>query len=186
MIHPAKTIARQSETSQPDPGRPSADPCLAAPLERVLADPAATARAGASLGAALGPGDTVLLSGPLGAGKSALARALILARLAAEGRHEDVPSPSYTLINVYETLAGPIWHADLYRLGTDAEDIAELGLADAFGEALVLVEWPDRLGALTPPRHLALDLAPTPEEARRLIVRASGAGWGGALEALFR
>lgn len=144
---------------------------------RLLPDEAATRRLGAALGSAARPGDAFLLAGDLGAGKSTLARAFIATRLAAEGRAEDIPSPSYTLVNVYETRAGRIWHADLYRLGPDAEEIAELGLAEAFGTDIVLVEWPDRLGAALPARYLALRLETLPGEARRLTVQAEGPGW---------
>lgn len=149
-----------------------------------LPDEAATTRAGAALGAAARAGDSFLLAGDLGTGKSTLARGFIAARLAAEGRIEDIPSPSYTLVNVYDTDAGRIWHADLYRLGREAEDIAELGLADAFGADIVLVEWPDRLGRSLPARHLALRLGFAANDGRTLEAAAAGAGWDRALGAL--
>lgn len=139
----------------------------------ILPDAAATARLGTALARVLGPGDTVLLSGPLGAGKSALARALIAARLAAPGA--DIPSPSYTLVNVYDTAAGPIWHADLYRLGPG--DLDELGLVEAYAGALCLIEWPERLGAAHPDRALSLGLTPRPDDARHLRIATLGTGW---------
>jgi tRNA threonylcarbamoyladenosine biosynthesis protein TsaE len=120
-----------------------------------LPDEAATDRLGAALARLLGRRDTVLLAGPIGAGKSHLARALIRARL---GRAEDVPSPSFTLVQAYDGQEGEIWHADLYRL-SHPDEIAELGLEAAFGQALCLVEWPDRLGDLVPPGALTLTLA---------------------------
>lgn len=120
-----------------------------------LADEVATDRLASWLAARLQAGDCVLLDGPIGAGKSHLARALIRARL---GRFEDVPSPTFTLVQVYEADGVEIWHADLYRL-SHPDEVRELGLADAFAKAICLVEWPDRMGALAPPGALRLSLA---------------------------
>ena len=119
-----------------------------------LADERQTARLGAALAPVLGPGDTVLLRGDLGAGKSALARAVIAAALGDP--EAEIPSPSYTLINIYETARGPVWHADLYRLSGEAEEMEQLGLDEAMGTALVFVEWPERLGMDLPQRRLEL------------------------------
>lgn len=94
-------------------------------------------------------GDAVLLSGPIGAGKTHFARALIQSRLAEAGRVEDVPSPTFTLVQTYDDGKDEIWHADLYRLSSP-DEIIELGLVDAFETSLVLVEWPERLGPYTP------------------------------------
>lgn len=159
-------------------------------LDGALADPAATDRVAAALAPALSPGDAVLLFGELGAGKSAFARALIQTRLAAEGRVEETPSPSYTLLQTYETAAGTLLHADLYRL-SGPEEAAELGLAEPLAEAILLVEWPERLGPLTPERRLELRLeiarrpGARPEEAgRRLSARCVGPGWERASAAL--
>ncbi|MEM7488306.1 MAG: tRNA (adenosine(37)-N6)-threonylcarbamoyltransferase complex ATPase subunit type 1 TsaE, partial [Pseudomonadota bacterium] len=105
------------------------------------------------------PGDCLLLSGPVGAGKTAFARAVIHARLAAEERPpEDVPSPTFTLVQTYDVGPFEIWHADLYRL-TDPAEVLELGLEEAFRDAVCLIEWPDRLGPDTPPDALRLDFA---------------------------
>jgi tRNA threonylcarbamoyladenosine biosynthesis protein TsaE len=114
----------------------------------------ATAALGAVLADELRCGDTVLLEGPIGAGKTHLARALIRARL---GRIEDVPSPTFTLVQVYEAPECDIWHADLYRLN-HPDEVSELGLETAFDTAICLVEWPDRLGKATPPSALRLRL----------------------------
>jgi len=122
-----------------------------------LADPAATDALGRWLAQRLGPADVLLLEGPIGAGKTHVARALIQHRLAAAARSEDVPSPTFTLVQVYDDGAGEIWHADLYRL-SHPQEVAELGLDEAFGTALCLIEWPDRLGSLTPPGALRLTL----------------------------
>lgn len=153
---------------------------------RILHSQAETESLAAALARALRPGDAVLLSGPVGAGKSAFARAAIRARQAAEGRRpEEVPSPSYTLVQAYE--AGPveIWHADLYRLG-DPDELVELGLDEAFQSAIVFLEWPERLGEAAPVRALRLHLEPDPDidEARRLTIRAEGGNWEAALAAM--
>lgn len=123
---------------------------------------AATETLALALAPRLGAGDILALSGPIGAGKSVLARALIQTRLRAHGVEEDVPSPSFTLVQTYQ--AGPleIWHCDLYRL-THADEVLELGLEDAFDTALTLIEWPERLGADLPARALRLDLQPRAE-----------------------
>lgn len=116
----------------------------------------ATDALGERLAAILQPGDTLLLTGSIGAGKSHLSRALIRARL---GRMEDVPSPTFTLVQTYEDPEGDIWHADLYRL-SHPDEVIELGLDEAFSTAICLIEWPDRLGNLTPPTaiHISLSL----------------------------
>jgi len=116
----------------------SADSPDSGVIARDLPDAAATAALGAQLAAALRPGDVVLLWGGLGAGKTTLARGLIAAWT---GIDEDAPSPTYTLVQVYESARGPLWHMDLYRL-EDAEEALELGLEDALVEAVTLIEWP--------------------------------------------
>ena len=153
---------------------------------RILHSQAETESLAAALARALRPGDALLLSGPVGAGKSAFARAAIRARQAAEGcQPEEVPSPSYTLVQAYE--AGPveIWHADLYRLG-DPDELVELGLDEAFQRAIVFLEWPERLGDSAPNRALHLQLEPDPDidEARRLTFRTEGGNWDAALAAM--
>ncbi|QFU10135.1 tRNA threonylcarbamoyladenosine biosynthesis protein TsaE [Rhodobacteraceae bacterium THAF1] len=105
-----------------------------------LPNAAATDALGESLASRLQNGDTVLLSGDLGAGKSHLARAT----MRALGVTGDIPSPTYTLVQTYPASPHEILHADLYRLG-DASELAELGLDDAIGRCICLIEWPDRL-----------------------------------------
>ena len=114
-------------------------------------------------------GDVVLLSGPIGAGKSHLSRAFIRQRL---GRMEDVPSPTFTLVQTYEDPLGDIWHADLYRL-SHPDEVQELGLTDAFFSAICLVEWPDRLGKLTPHDAMTITLVPM-AEGRQAHISFSG------------
>lgn len=111
-------------------------------IERVfLADDEATAALGARLAATLKPGDTVLLIGDLGAGKTSLARAVI--RTLVGDADVDIPSPSFALVQPYETPTGvPIVHADLYRI-SDPREVDELGLFDR-PQAIVLIEWPEK------------------------------------------
>lgn len=144
-----------------------------------LPDPEATDRLGHRLAPLLRAGDVLLLEGPVGAGKSHLSRALIRARL---GRNEDVPSPTFTLIQTYG--ADPeIWHADLYRLGHPDEAV-ELGLEEAFDNALCLVEWPERLGSLTPQNALTLRFVPTAGGAARQVSFHGGTDWALRLRGL--
>jgi tRNA threonylcarbamoyladenosine biosynthesis protein TsaE len=143
-----------------------------------------TARLGAWLAARLGAGDCLALSGPIGAGKSHLARALIRARLGNPS--EDVPSPTFTLVQTYAADVD-IWHADLYRL-THPDEVLELGLDEAFARAITLVEWPERMGAALPPDAIALALEGEGEGRRaRLsvpdraaLVAGLRADWGAA------
>lgn len=150
-------------------------------LTLTLASPEATTALAHRLAPVLAPGDAVLLSGDLGAGKTHFARALIQARL---GRAEEVPSPSFTLVQTYDDGECEIWHVDLYRLA-DPDEVFELGLGDAFETAICLIEWPDRLGPDRPARTLGLTFAMTDTPGTRtLAVRAEGLGWGAALAAL--
>ena len=151
-----------------------------------LATPEATEALAAWLAPRLGPGDVVLLEGGIGAGKTHFARALIQTRLAAAGRHEDVPSPTFTLVQTYATDGPDIWHADLYRL-TDPAEAWELGLDEAMETAICLVEWPDRLGAAAPARALRLHFSVDgDDEARTLVVQAGDERWHTLIDELAR
>lgn len=149
-----------------------------------LDSPDATCAFAQALAPLLHPGDTLLLSGGVGAGKTHFARCLIRALLIAP---EDVPSPTYTLVQTYEGQTGEIWHADLYRLG-DTMELVELGLAEAFSTAICLVEWPDRLGDLTPADALWLEFeprtAPGAEDHRLLRLGWRGDRWAQRLKGL--
>lgn len=139
-----------------------------------LKTPDETCRFAHAIGATLRPGDVLLLSGGIGAGKTHFARCLIRS---LQDIPEDVPSPTFTLVQVYDTRAGEIWHTDLYRLG-NPDECDELGLTDAFETAICLVEWPDRLGALMPPNALSLAFSVgETEEDRRLTLTWSDRRW---------
>jgi len=118
----------------------------------ILEDEQATAALGAALAAVARSGDVITLSGPLGVGKTALARGFI----AGLGHDGDVPSPSFAIVQPYDELEPPVWHVDLYRVEQAAE-IDELGL-DSAVDAVLLVEWPERAGANAWPEGLALSL----------------------------
>ena len=144
-----------------------------------LSGPAETSALARALAPRLHPGDTLLLSGPVGAGKSHFARSLISALLPAP---EDIPSPTYTLVQTYQGTTGEIWHADLYRLG-DVSEIEELGLNEAFETAVCLVEWPDRLGELAPAGALLLAFhAPAADDTRELTLTWTGARWSALVQ----
>lgn len=113
-----------------------------------------TAQLGRTLSGFAKAGDCILLRGQIGAGKSALARAFIRARL---GAGIDVPSPTFTLVQTYDHGDVEIWHADLYRL-TDPQEVVELGLADALDDQICLIEWPELLGDMTPETALDIQL----------------------------
>ena len=119
-----------------------------------LPDADATARLGERLAACLRPGDAVCLFGPLGAGKSTLARGLIRALTSPD---EDVPSPTFTLVQTYEAEGLIVAHFDLYRL-EDPNEIHELGLDEALDEGIALIEWPERLEGRLPPDRLDIAL----------------------------
>lgn len=127
----------------------------------ILSSEDQTAAAGASLALAARAGDVITLSGPLGVGKTALARGLI----AAIGHDGEVPSPSFAIVQPYD-LDPPVWHVDLYRVEDPAE-IEELGL-DAASDAVLVVEWPERAGEHSWPDALRLSLEFAPDGGRIL------------------
>ncbi len=141
-----------------------------APLEKTLNSPEETAALAAAMARVLVAGDTILMSGDIGAGKTHFARNLIQHSL---GYLEDVPSPTFTLVQCYDGPECEIWHADLYRL-SNPDEVVELGLADAFETAICLIEWPDRLQDLTPSNALHISLKMTD----RLGERRFSAQWG--------
>jgi len=142
-------------------------------LTLALADPDATARLAAALAPLLRPGDVLALRGELGTGKTTLARALIRALTDSD---EDVPSPTFTLVQTYAAPAFEVWHFDLYRL-EKPEDAFELGIEDAMAEAVTLIEWPERLGSWLPARRLDIRLAYGDGETARTAVISGGGDW---------
>lgn len=135
----------------------------------LLADPDATAAAGARLAQSLRIGDVVALSGDLGAGKTSFARGM----LAALGLVDDAPSPSFAIVIPYAPpdVSLPLWHIDLYRIETPDETL-ELGLDEARGEAALVIEWPERMGSYLWPDALIVSLEPDESGGRRLTVAA--------------
>jgi tRNA threonylcarbamoyladenosine biosynthesis protein TsaE len=153
-------------------------------LELPLHGPDATVALAESVAPLCRAGDVIALWGGIGAGKSHFARALISARLAAVGRAEDIPSPTFTLVQSYDADGLEIWHSDLYRL-THADEVLELGLEEAFDHALCLIEWPDRLGADLPARALHVHLTPGAGPDDRIArLHATGGGWADRLAPL--
>lgn len=133
-------------------------------MSRLLADDAATEALGAELAGSLKPGDLVVLEGDLGAGKTALARAII--RSLTGDPTLDVPSPTFALVQPYDSAKGLILHADLYRLG-DPREVEELGLLDN-PDAIVLVEWAERSPDILAAATLKVTLAIPPGGVGRL------------------
>ena len=131
----------------------------------MLTDEEATLRAGASLAKSARAGDVIMLSGPLGVGKTALARGF----LAALGHEGEVPSPSFALVQPYDDVDPAVWHVDLYRI-EDASEIDELGI-DSAADAVLLVEWPERASPGAWPEALRLTLDFAEGGARRLTAK---------------
>ena len=116
----------------------------------------------------LAAGDTILLSGGLGSGKTHFARAVIQKRLMDAGRFEDAPSPTFTLVQTYDDGIAEIWHADLYRL-SDQRDISEIGLHEAIDDTICLIEWPDRLAGGVPDAALSMEFEMTERAGERTV-----------------
>ena len=136
----------------------------------ILADEEATERLGASIATQLRLGDVVMLQGPLGVGKTALARGM----LTALGHDGEVPSPSFAIVQPYEELDPPVWHVDLFRID-EVGELDELGL-DSAAEGVLLVEWPEKAGSDRWPQALGLTLEFAEDDARRLTAKVP-ASW---------
>ncbi len=152
--------------------------------EFYLKDLAACRTLAAQLAPLLKTGDIVTLNGTLGAGKTEFCRAIIHAL----GYDEDVPSPTFNLVQVYEPalddLQTPaVWHMDLYRLENE-EDVFELGVEDAFDTAVTLIEWPEKMGRFLPKGHLRIEMEMTATENERTIKFTGEDYWKQRLGAL--
>ncbi|MCW5744703.1 MAG: tRNA (adenosine(37)-N6)-threonylcarbamoyltransferase complex ATPase subunit type 1 TsaE [Alphaproteobacteria bacterium] len=149
-------------------------------LDIELPDLDATTRLGAALARGLRRGDVIALRGDLGAGKTELARALI--RAASADPDLIVPSPTFGLVEVYDTNAGAIWHFDLYRLDSP-EQVWELGFEEALADGICVIEWPERLDGVLPARRLDVALHVTRGDARRATLTGESS-WHDRLAAL--
>jgi len=143
-----------------------------------LPDEAATARLGQAVAARLEPGEAVCLTGPLGAGKSTLARALVRALTTP---HEEVPSPTFTLVQFYEGPRLAVAHFDLYRL-SDPDEAYEIGLDEALDSGAAVIEWPERLEGRLPPDRLDIEIALAEDGGRTARLTPHGAWEGRGLE----
>ena len=152
-----------------------ARPSSATPRRLHLPDAAATEALARRVAALARPGDVIALKGALGSGKTYFARAFI--------GEEEVPSPTFTLVQIYDRPQNRIWHFDLYRLEAPDQAI-ELGIEEAFASGISLIEWPERLGRLIPAERLeiALGFAAAPE-ARDVVIVGTGR-WAALLDAL--
>lgn len=143
-----------------------------------------TARLAQRLDKYLGRGDVVTLSGTLGAGKTAFARALIQGRF---GSNMEVPSPTYNLLLVYESSPNdtPIYHYDMYRL-ENPEEVFELDLEDALDYGICLIEWADRMGPYLPddPLRVVIEFPENETEGVRIITLYGSKNWQKRLQGL--
>ena len=139
-------------------------------LALTLTDLSATRAFAAALSRFIAPGRVFCLSGPLGAGKSEMARAMITASC---GPQDDIPSPTFTLVQPYQANGGfEVWHMDLYRLETPAQ-VLDLGVEDAFFDCCCLIEWSDKITDLLPSDQVRIDLAMGPDEGSRVVALAA-------------
>ena len=139
--------------------------------------PDQTAIYAAKLAKNLAPEDIILLNGDVGAGKSYFCRALIKSVLEYD---EDIPSPTFTLVQQYDTEIGEVWHADLYRL-SDPSEVIELGLLDAIECAIILIEWPDQIIDFLPSSALNININANSHETRVFHFSWTDEKWDGKL-----
>ena len=147
----------------------------------ILANKAETEALGASLAKIAAPGDIIALKGTLGSGKSVLARAFI--RKYSKPA-ENIPSPTFTLVQSYDMGFVPVYHFDLYRI-INPEETIELGIEEAFSDGISLIEWPERLGSYLPKDHLEIWLRVNNKDSTRNIRLAGSKSWQPRLHNLF-
>ena len=145
-----------------------------------LPDLTATERLAGRVAALARAGDVIALAGPLGAGKTAFARAFITALV---GAPVEVPSPTFTLLQTYATPGAAVWHFDLYRLER-AEEAYELGIEEAFVDGISLIEWPERIAALLPAERLTVNLTEAADAGARHAELSGRGAWAARLAAL--
>ena len=139
-----------------------------------LVDETATVRLAWHVAMLARPGDVLALHGGLGSGKTSFARAFLRAR--AGDPLLEVPSPTFTLVQVYDLPGGAIWHLDLYRLAAP-EEVWELGIEEAYGDAILLIEWAERLGALLPAERLDVEFVPGDAPQARIAQLTPSSAW---------
>jgi tRNA threonylcarbamoyladenosine biosynthesis protein TsaE len=144
-----------------------------------LPNETATADLAARIAALAEPADVIALKGELGTGKTAFARAFIRAR----GERDDVPSPTFTLVQIYDAGRTAIWHFDLYRLRAP-DEAWELGIEDAFASGIALVEWPERMGPLLPERRLQITFTFGSGPDARCLLLDPSESWRARLETI--
>ena len=142
-----------------------------------LPDETATAALAARIAAVAARADIIALKGDLGTGKTAFARAFIRAC----GNRDEVPSPTFTLVQVYDAGPTAIWHFDLYRIRAP-EEAWELGIEDAFAAGISLIEWPERLGPLLPERRLEISFTFGDKPCARRLSLDPGKEWHARLQ----
>ena len=123
--------------------------------------------------------DTLLLSGDVGSGKTFFARGVIQEMMRNQSiLVEEIPSPTFTIVQTYDLLCPPVWHLDCYRL-SNANEIIELGLEDAFETGICLIEWPNKMGAFKPQRNISItfDQIETDYDNRAISIELNGTGW---------
>lgn len=135
---------------------------------------------GATLGTYLRQGDILTLEGTLGMGKTALARGLIRHLC---GYETVVPSPTFTLVQIYDAPDFPIWHCDLFRIKS-SDDALEIGFDEAFTDAATLIEWPERLASMLPERRLRIRFLSETSDGNRMVTLEGGADWKQRIEGL--
>ena len=124
-------------------------------------------------------GDTLLLFGDVGSGKTFFSRLLIQKMMKKQGaKLEDIPSPTFAIIQVYDTLLPSVWHLDLYRL-SNSEEIIDLDLENALEKGVCLIEWPEKMGAYAPQRNISITLEQTEGayDLRNISLEFNGSGW---------
>ena len=136
----------------------------------------------------LKPTDALLLSGDIGSGKTFFARKVIQRMMLNQGISvEEVPSPTFTIVQVYDLISPAVWHLDLYRLSS-FEEIIELSLEDGFDRGISLIEWPDRMGPYIPKRNISIAFhqGEADFDSRTIVIEFHGMGWEDITDGLIR